>query len=423
MTSPRTTAFTINSAYSPGAVMAGTLEPVAPWERIHGLDLLRGFAMFGVMWSNLNDWYFTTDPATRADRAFSFAQDWIVEGRFYSLLCFLFGIGFAIQLTRAMTRGVDLRNVYLRRSAALLGIGLIHALLIWHGDVLVSYALASFGLLMFRNRSPREQLVYGIVLAASGTYIANHIHWALGQIYVVPEKWGGGTPAIYATGSLAAIQRMRFHDVWHWWGFFGLGSFFSTVGSFLVGAWAYRSGLVERAIANRRATLKLLGIAAIVLVVGYSIDALHWDVKLWPRPKLPATASLAQWAVWNPRSIVMALIYQTEKAGAVVYACLLLLVFQTRRGQRLLAPLVATGRMGLTTYLTQSVVCTTLFYSYGLGWFGKVGYTGMFEITAAVFAVQLVVSTWWMKRFRFGPVEWVWRAVTYGKAPRMRGAG
>src|SRR5213078_889825 len=102
------------------------------------------------------------------------------------------------------------------------------------------------------------------------------------------------------------------------------------------------------------------------------------------------------------------------------YAALLLLAFQTRVGTRLLAPLAATGRMALTTYLTQSVFCTTLFYSYGLGWFGRVGYTGMFEITVVLFAVQMAASVWWLRRYRFGPVEWLWRTLTYGRAPAMR---
>src|SRR5206468_9344039 len=128
----------------------------------------RGWAMFGVMWSNLNDWYGTVEPVTRTARVLAFAQDWLLESRFYELLIILFGIGFAIQLTRARSRGMDLRNVYLRRSAALLGIGMIHALLIWHGDVLISYALASFALLLFRDASPRRQLAWAIFLMCAG---------------------------------------------------------------------------------------------------------------------------------------------------------------------------------------------------------------------------------------------------------------
>ena len=123
------------------------------------------------------------------------------------------------------------------------------------------------------------------------------------------------------------------------------------------------------------------------------------------------------------RFVFRTLDMSTEAAG-LAYAAILLLAFQTRTGGRLLAPLAATGRMALTTYLTQSVVCTILFYSYGLGWFGRVGYTGMFRITVTLFAVQMAASVWWLRRYRFGPVEWLWRTLTYGRAPAMRvGAG
>ena len=408
------------TAYLPYTRSTGTiLEPVAPSERIEGLDLLRGWAMFGVLWSNLNDWYYTTSPVTRLDRALEFGQTWFIESRFYALLCLLFGVGFAIQISRAQARGMDPRNVYLRRSATLLGIGLIHALLIWHGDILISYALASFALLLFRDATPRQQLVWGILLAVGGNYIGNHLHFALGQTWRVPSQFAGGTPIIYGSGTLAQIQATRFRDVATWWGLFGLTNFFTTTGSFLLGAWAYRSGLVSRVITKRKTTLTFLAICTAVLLFGYSLEVFHWLNKLW-KPLTAPPSSLLTLSAWNPRNVFAGLLDQTERAGALLYASLLLLAFQAARGKRLLAPMSAAGRMALTTYLTQSVICTTLFYSYGLGWFGKVGYTGMLEITLSIYAAQLVISIWWLKRFQLGPVEWLWRTLTYGRAPAFR---
>ena len=88
--------------------------------------------------------------------------------------------------------------------------------------------------------------------------------------------------------------------------------------------------------------------------------------------------------------------------------------------ERRLRPLAAPGRMALTTYLTQSIVCTLLFYSYGLGWYGDVGFSGMLLITLILFACQMAVSTWWLARFRYGPAEWLWRTLTYASMPQMR---
>src|SRR5204863_485058 len=138
------------------------LVPVAPHERVVLFDVLRGFCLFGVLWSNLNAWYTVAAPATTLDHAIQWTQDWLVDSRLYSLLGFLFGIGFAIQLTRATQRGEDVRHLFLRRMAVLLGFGLVHALLIWQGDILVSYALAGFALLLFRRSSPRTLLIAAI---------------------------------------------------------------------------------------------------------------------------------------------------------------------------------------------------------------------------------------------------------------------
>jgi uncharacterized protein len=120
------------------------------------------------------------------------------------------------------------------------------------------------------------------------------------------------------------------------------------------------------------------------------------------------------------RQVVLKFFDWGTEGTAIAYACILLLIWQRPRGERLLRPLAATGRMALTTYLTQSVVCTLLFYNYGLGWYGSVGVSGCFLLTLILFACQMVASTWWLARFRFGPVEWVWRTLTYGHAPAMR---
>src|SRR5947208_392712 len=115
---------------------AAELAPASPEERILLLDVLRGFAMFGVLWSNLNVMYAPADPSSGFEHALAFVQNGFVELRFYSLLGFLFGIGFALQIFRAEQRGMDVGNLFLRRMAALLAIGVAHGLAIWHGDVL-----------------------------------------------------------------------------------------------------------------------------------------------------------------------------------------------------------------------------------------------------------------------------------------------
>jgi uncharacterized protein len=402
------------SVYSPPSTTA--LEPVAPSERIQALDLLRGWAMFGVLWSNLNDWYGTTEETTRFDRILSFSQEWLVESRFYTLLCFLFGIGFGIQLMRATERGTSLQRTYVRRSAALLAIGLIHGLLIWRGDILTLYALVSFSLLLFRDSTPRQQLAWAAGIALFSSEVITRVRWLAGQRYMVPREPATTANWIYGHGSYRQIAQQRVHDFADWWGRWGLVTYFAVLAMFLVGVWAIRSGFARRVFTEPRTTRRFLAGCVVVALVGYAAEIFGAKILISARRVEPTTTSvMLSWRTF----VVHALDWSVEASG-LAYAAVLLLVFQTKRGARLLAPLAATGRMALTTYLTQSVICTTLFYSYGFRLIGRVGYTGMFVITVVLFAVQMAVSVWWLKRYRFGPVEWLWRTLTYGRAPAMR---
>jgi uncharacterized protein len=403
-------------AYTPAT--DARLEPVAPRERIQALDLLRGWAMFGVLWSNLNDWYGTADPTTSLDRALAFAQEWLVESRFYTLLCFLFGIGFGIQLLRAAERGKSVQRTYIRRSTALLAIGLVHALIIWHGDILTMYALVSFSLLLFRDASPRRLLAWAFGLYLFAWDIIFRVRWVAGQRFMVPRGTFETSSWIFGHGTYAQIGHQRLLSVADWYGRWALTTYFSILAMFLAGVWALRSGFFERVIKDPRATRRLLGWSFVVALVGYASYVVI--PKLWPVTRGAAQPGDWRGVLLDPRHLISHAIDYSIEATALVYAALLLMAFQTTRGARLLAPLAATGRMALTTYLTQSVVCTFLFYSWGLGWFGRVGYTGMLGITLTLFGLQMAASMWWLKRFRFGPVEWLWRTLTYGSPPAMR---
>jgi uncharacterized protein len=407
-----------NAAYGPSTSHAPAhLQPVSPDERIHGLDLLRGWAMFGVLWSNLNDWYGTEDPATRLDRGLAWAQGTLIESRFYSLLCVLFGVGFGIQLVRAADRGLDIRTTYLRRSAALLAIGLVHGLLIWQGDILTMYALVSFAMLMFRDASPRRLLVAAALSWLIAPEIVLATRYMAGLHYMVPRTDPTTAYWVLGHGTWTQIQAIRAGNYLDWFQRWGLMLYWSILAMFLLGLWSVKSGFLRRAIEQPATTRRLLGwsiVAAglglgLARVVSVLLHPLYGDPGWWTEPRF-----------WYRRRLAAAGFDLSAAGTALVYASLLLLLWQTRRGGRVLRPLAATGRMALTTYLTQSVVCTFLFYSYGFRLVGRVGYSGMFGITLALFGVQMAVSMWWLRRYRFGPVEWLWRTLTYGAAPAMR---
>ena len=400
------------AAYSPPQIKPQEeLGPVLPEERIRAIDLLRGWAMFGVLWSNVNDWYGPRDPATKLDGALAWTQEWLIEERFFTLLCFLFGIGFAIQLLRAEDRGVDVKSTYTRRSVALLAIGLFHGLLIWSGDILTIYALVSFALVMFRRMSAKRALVSAAVIWLFAREIIVRLRILAGMIYMVPRPNPTTTDWILGHGTWLQIAPIRVHTYFDWFSRWGLTSYFDILAMFLAGMWAVKSGYLARVTQDRKTAMRLLVVSMAVALVGYGVEFLI--PKLWPPHGAPPTG-LTDPYFWYPRQLVLRMLDWSTQASALAYAAGLLLLWQTARGPRWLSPMAAAGRMALTTYLTQSVVCTLLFYGYGLGLFGRLSFTGMFLLTVGLFSCQMAASTWWLARFRFGPAEWLWRRLTYG---------
>jgi len=381
--------------------------------------MLRGWALFGVLWSNLNDWYGTAKPVTPLDRALSWSQDYLIDSRFYCLLILLFGIGFGIQLERATSGSMDVRNTYYRRSAVLLGIGVIHGCLIWNGDILTIYALVSFALVMFRTATNRQIVIAAVLLYFVGQWIVLDLMFLAGLRYAVAS---GDMEFLFAHGSWLQIQHARLDYYLLWLGRYGLRVYASILASFLMGLWAVKSGYLRRVIEIPASTRRLLIVAAIATAVGYATDA--YMGVLWPvrqtAPGFQPHFPFPDFQLFVLRSAAVNALGWAYMGGAVAYACVLLLLWQRPAGARLLRPLAATGRMGLTTYLTQSVVCTLLFYRYGLGLFGEVGFVGMLGISLVLYGCQMAGSTWWLKRFRFGPAEWLWRKLTYGEIPPMR---
>jgi len=399
-----------------GSKPAANLAPVAPHERVHALDVLRGWALFGVLWSNLNDWYGTTDPVTSLDRALSWTQEYLIESRFVSLLVILFGIGFGIQLTRANECGIDVRNTYYRRSAALLAIGVVHGSLLWSGDILTMYALVSFALVMFRTATNRQLVIVAILLYLVGSSVVWDVMYLAGLRFVVQTA---PLDYFFSHGSWLEVERARLAQYLR---SLDLRGYPDLLASFLIGLWTVKSGYLRRVVETPVSTRRLLLVAIIATAVGYATWA-YGDV-LWPRAQAPSGFEprfpFPYFQLSVLRRITLRLFDWVNVGGSIVYACVLLLLSQRPRTARVLRPLAAAGRMGLTTYLTQSVVCTLLFYSYGLGWYGTVGFSGMLVITLVIYGCQMAASVWCLKRFRFGPAEWLWRKLTYGDVGPMR---
>jgi uncharacterized protein len=407
-----------------------TLTPVAPDERIEALDVLRGFALFGILTVNMTGFSWPFDQMmrqqfweTRAD----VVADWIVrflaEGKFYPLFAFLFGLGAATQMERAESRGADFTGRFCRRLMVLFGIGLAHSLLLWEGDILLWYAACGFLLLPFRKRRPKTLLVWA-ALCLSMPALFTMLLWALlAGASLVPEiatsiqnalvqdpemsAWQiEETIRVFSQGSYAEIFRARLSNLIYMWlvGIFYVPTFFAM---FLLGLYAGRRRIPQDIAVNAARIRRVLYWG---LIVGLPASLIY-TVGM-------ATSDLSDLRfIWLPSQVFVIV---GGPAQGLAYAAAIALMFQQDWGKRFLCHFAAAGRMALSNYLFQSLVCTTIFYSYGLGLFGSVGRVAGLGLAATIYAAQVGLSIWWLNRFRFGPMEWLWRTLTYGRRQPMR---
>lgn len=394
------------------------LQPVAPAERIVTLDVLRGACLLGIVLMNiealagpLNAALTGLDPALRgADRIADAAVYLLVQGKFYTLFSLLFGMGFAVMAQRAEAARRPFTGVYLRRSAGLLLIGLAHALLLWSGDILLTYALLALALLAFREAPTRWLPWLGIaaylcgpllmlLFGAVGSLAQLDPHGAVAWRQGMAEQAQHAAQEIerqrqaFGHGSYAEATAQRLRDL----GATLQGLVFNAptiFGMFLLGAWCVRSGL---AAAPARYPRLLAALRWAVLPLGAALMLLSFALEPWMDPARLDLRLSAAFALGAVGSGMMALGY----AAWIVRA---------ERALRWLAP---AGRMALTHYLLQSLLCTTLFYGYGLGYFERLPRAWQIPFAFALFAVQVALSPLWLRHFRFGPVEWLWRSATY----------
>jgi uncharacterized protein len=395
--------------------------PVQPGERIAALDILRAFALLGILVMNMDafasTWWLQVMPEARwpawYDHAAIFIKETFFDGKFNSLFSLLFGIGFTIQLDRLMARSAHPVAVYLRRIVILLIIGLLHAFFLWTGDVLHAYAVLGIFLVFVRKASNRlviVLLVLGLVwptVRSTWTlthYTADDEKADRAQVEVMQRD----TLRAYGEGSYAEATVMRFREMKEIYSdprslsYYPL--FFTTM---LLGVVAGRRRIIQDAAKHRALIRRTMWWS---LAAGLFFALLVSSLRPLLEPFKP-----------SPLGVLVSTAYGYQRPALMLfYACAIVLLCLNERWGRILAPLRFTGRMPLTNYLMQSVICTLIFYGYGLGFYERVGPALCLVLALVIFPVQVLTSIWWFRHFRFGPAEWLWRTLTYGAAPRMR---
>ncbi len=402
---------------------SASIGPVDPKKRLETVDMVRGFALFGVMLVNMFNFgaasSIWTDPVDVA--GFSVMR-FFFETKSWRLFSFLFGFGFALQMLRADERQAKFLPTYLRRLAILFCIGLVHTLF-YDGDILMYYAELGLILLLFRKMSANTLLVIAAALLLAfpvERVITSTLAGPPADVPTVEVRLENAQKRIeerrqthpYAVGTVRDVMVENAQQIAPNLNLFtdlqGVESALPYFAMFLLGLYAGRRRFFHdiprhidfiRKVFYWGLTLGVLGLSAERLL---SVTA---DYVLFDEQRATILPQLAGDLAFVVGSTALALGY----AAAIVLAA------QNPRWRRIVMPLAAVGRMALTIYLLGSLMFTTLFYGYGFGQVYMIGPAAVLTYAIVFFAIQIIIANWWLTYFRFGPMEWLWRSLTYMK--------
>jgi uncharacterized protein len=387
-------------------------------ERIAVVDVLRAFALFGIIVTHAASGYLAGPPPApgfnvfgAADRIVDNLENLLTFGKFFTIFAFLFGLSFAIQLDNAARKGTSFAGRFAWRVILLFAIGFVHQMF-FSGDILTIYAVLGLLLIPFQKVPTRVLLVAGLLLVLNVPGLVRNLRQvsappptaeqrqaaaAAGQAFMQHarqqydiKRTGGVDQVIRMNVTEGFGDKFRFQVV--------TGRLWVTFGLFLLGLCAGRLNIFRDSAENRR-FFRRLGLASgVIAALATAAYLAHPPVGFAARSVTQAFTSFA----FSVQQFTL----------AACYASVIALLFW-RRPTGLLSQLAPMGKMGLTTYLTQSVFGLLLFYGFGLGLLGKLGVAACVMLAMAFYIVQIMFASWWLRHFSMGPVEWLWRSLTY----------
>jgi len=388
-------------------------SPTPPSERNISLDALRGFALLGILVINIQTFSMPfealTNPTLYGGFEGSDYATWLFghvffQGSFITLFTMIFGGGVILFSENKGTQKNPVAVLYYRRNFWLLIIGVVHAYLLWYGDILVMYALCAFFVFWMRDHKPTKQAVYGVFLLVVPATV-----YTLAGPGTSAELWNPSAEAIenqvavYKGGWLAQMEHRIPTALSQHSSNFILGHFWRISGLMILGMAVFRWGLLTNERSPREyASVLFAGFCTgvpVVLAGVWYISSNNWsgEVGLW-------------WLLFNYWGSI--LVAFGHIGGVMLYIKSYTESIVTRG-------LAAVGRTAFSNYLLQTVIATTIFYGHGVGMFGNVSRSEQLGIVVLIWAIQVPVSVLWLRRFNFGPVEWLWRTLTYGERQQM----
>jgi len=400
-------------------------EPTPLTSRKTSIDLLRGVAVLAILYMNIQSFsmieaaYF--NPSAYGNLSGLNFAVWVVgrlffDMKFMAIFSMLFGAGIILMAERIEHRGNRPAGVHYRRMFWLLVFGAGHAYLIWYGDILFLYAVIGMIVYVGRRWRPGVLVISACVLFTFGLGLQFMTHWSMGywpeadlrefmetydpppvaveeELDIYRSGWMGQMGHRAATAFMLHTFLLFFFFLWR------------VGGLMLLGMALYKWGVFSA----ERSTRFYGGMATLGMLIGLPLIA--YGVYL--------DASSG----WNPRYsffLYNALNYVGSVPVALGWVGIVMLAFKGLDGAAVVRPFAAVGQTALTNYLMQSIICTFIFYGHGLGMFGKLERIEQLGVVVAVWVFQVIAAPFWLRRYRFGPFEWLWRSLTYWRFETIR---
>jgi len=375
------------------------LTPIAKTERVQLLDILRGFAILGIFLANAPS-MLGIQPANAVrvfegfDSVMKLGFDLLVTHKFYPIFAWLFGVGFWIFISRAEAKGKNAPRLYLRRSALLLGFGLLHGVLLWEGDVLEFYAVHGLAILLFYKRKPKTILIWAAWLMFTFWTVVGIVTFVAApseSLLYVPESYNAISG--YAAEFMARVT-VYLPEKWATTVVFLL----DTLPLFLLGMYVAKTGLLQKL--DSQAARRLLPRVQWISLAAATLLS------------IPIVVHYATQPVYTTSGIMLFLFMQ-GKALALFFVTSIVRWHASAQGKRLLSPFSYAGRMALTNYMMHTVV-TMLVVALFVENTAALHLWQVALYCLGVYAAQIILSRLWLARFSQGPLEWLWRKGTYG---------
>jgi uncharacterized protein len=402
--------------------------------RLITLDAMRGFAVMGILAMNIvafamPEWAYVTPAAyggeTVADRIAWFLSFVLIDGKMRGLFSLLFGASMMLIVERAEAKGESAKRIHYSRMFWLALFGLAHFFFIWFGDILFLYASVGCVAFLFHNWEPRALIKWALVIFSLGIVLWGLQFGGLQVLAMLATAPGASADVVKQYQEIKsnsdfdmnvanelALHRGEWWPIvadklaeWHAPFTLILQSITETLPLMLIGMAMKKNGFLtgEWVRADYARWAKKLVVPGLVLtvLVGATVVASDYD-------QIAALAALFAWGS-IPRLML-----------TIGYAALLIMLVELLAGGGFIARVAATGQAAFTNYLGTSIIMTTIFYGYGLGLYGFVSRLELWLFVVGAWAVMLLWSKSWLARFRYGPLEWLWRSLARGKLQPMR---